>query len=79
MVTGEISTETASSMITDSIMMIIVECPRLPQGVGHMCLGNTMTDALTVADEEFQSTPESQALMRDLFSFKVWLTGTEHT
>ena len=42
-----------------------------------MCLGSTMTDALTVVDEEFQSTLESGALMRDLFSFKVWLTGTE--
>ena len=42
-----------------------------------MCLGSTMTDALTVVGEEFQSTPESRALMRDLFSFKVWLTGTE--
>ena len=44
-----------------------------------MCLGSTMTDALIVADEEFRSTPESRALMRDLFSFKVWLIGTEHT
>ena len=43
-----------------------------------MCLGSMMTDALTVAGEEFQSTPGSRALMRDLFSFKVWLTGTEH-
>ena len=44
-----------------------------------MCLDSTMTDALTVMDEEFWSTPESQILMRDLFSFKVWLIGTEHT
>ena len=51
---GEIITETTSSMITDSIMMIIVECPRLPQGVGHTHLGNTMTDALTVVGEGFQ-------------------------
>ena len=79
METGEISTETVSSMITDSTTMTVVECPHLPQGVGHMCLGSTMTDALTVAEGEFQSTPESRALMRDLFSFKVWLTGTGHT
>ena len=79
METDEISTETVSSMITDSTTMIVVECPRLPQGVGHTCLGNTMTDALTVVGEGFQSTPGSQASMRDLFSFKVWLTGTEHT
>ena len=44
-----------------------------------MCLGNMMTDALTVASEEYQSTQGSQALVRDLFSFKVWLTGTGRT
>ena len=44
-----------------------------------MCLGNMMVDALAVVSEEYQSTQGSQALMRDLFSFKVWLTGTEHT
>ena len=44
-----------------------------------MCLGSMMTDALTVVGEGFQSTPESRALMRDLFSFRVWLTGTEPT
>ena len=43
-----------------------------------MCLGSMMI-ALTAASEEYQSTQGSQALMRDLFSFKVWLTGTEHT
>ena len=59
--------------------MIDVEYPHLPQGVGQTHLGNTMTDALTVVGEGFQSTPGSQALMRDLFSFKVWLTGTERT
>ena len=63
-------------MITDSITMIIVECPRLPQGVGHTCLGSMMTDALTVASEEHQSTQGSRALMRDLSSFKVWSTET---
>ena len=77
--TGEISIETASSMITDSITMIIVECPRLPQGVGHTCLGSMMTDVLTVVGEGFQSTPGSRALMRDLFSFRVWSTETELT
>ena len=73
----EISTETESSMIAESIVMIVVKCPRLPQGVGHMCLGNMMTGTLTVLGEGFQSTPGSQALMRDLFLFRVWLTGTE--
>ena len=77
--TGEISTETASSMITDSITMIVVECSRLPQGVGHTCLGSMMTDVLTVVGEGFQSTPGNRALMRDLFSFRVWSTETELT
>ena len=66
-------------MITDSTTMTVIGHLHLPRGVGHMCLGNRMTGALTVADEEFQSTLESRALMRDLFSFKVWLTGTERT
>ena len=44
-----------------------------------MYLGSTMTDALTVAGEEFQSTLGSRALMRDLFLFKVWSIETEHT
>ena len=55
METGEISTETVSSMITDSTTMIVAECPRLPQGVGHTHLGNTMTGALTVVGEGLQS------------------------
>ena len=67
-----ISTGTVSSTI-------IVEYPRLPQGVGRTRLGNTMTDALTVEGEGFQSTPVRRALTRDPFSFKVWLTGIEHT
>ena len=76
METDEISTKTVSSMITNSITMIVVEGPRLPQGMDHTCLGSRMTDALIVVGEGFQSTPGNRALMRDLFSFKVWLTGT---
>ena len=79
MQTDEISTETVSSMITDSTMMTVVECPRLPRGAGHMCHGSTMTDTLTVVGEGLQSTSGSQALTRDPFSFKVWLTGIELT
>ena len=79
MATGMISTEGMSSMITDPIVMIDVECQPLPRGVGHTCLGGMMTGAPTTASEEYQSTQGSRALMRDLFSFKVWLTGTEHT
>ena len=79
METGVISTRTVSSMITDSIVMIDVECPPLPRGAGRMCLASRMTDALIVLGEGFQSTPGNQALMRDPFSFKVWSTGTELT
>ena len=79
MVTGMISTGTMSSMITDSIAMIDVECLLLPQGVDLMCLNSRMIDASTMADEGSRSTPENQALMRDPSSFKVWSTGTELT
>ena len=74
-----ISTRTMSSMITESIAMIDIECPPLPQGVGRTRLDNRMIDASTVLGEGFQSTPGNQALMRDPFSFKVWSTGTELT
>ena len=79
METGVISTEGMSSMITDSIVMIDVECQPLPRGVDHMCLDSRLTNALIVLGGEFQSTPGNQALMRDPFSFKVWSTGTELT
>ena len=77
--TGVISTGTVSNMITDSIVMIDVKCPPLPRGAGRMRLDNWMTGVLVVLGEGFQSTPGSQALMRDPFSFKVWSTGTELT
>ena len=77
MVTGMISTEGMNSMITDPIVMIDVECQPLPRGVGRMRLDGKMTDALIVLGRAFQSTPETQSLMRDPSSFKVWLTGTE--
>ena len=64
-------------MITDPIVMIDVECQPLPRGVGHMRLDGKMTDDLIVLGRGFQSTPQTQALMRDPSSFKVWLTGTE--
>ena len=72
-----ISTEGMSSMITDPIVMINVECQPLPRGVGRMRLDGKMTDALIVFGRGFQSTLGTQALMRDPSSFKVWLTGTE--
>ena len=74
--TGVISMGTVSNMITDSIVMIDVECPSLLRGAGRMRLDSRMTGALIVLGEGFQSTPGSQALMRDPFSFKVWSTGT---
>ena len=77
METGVISTEGMSSMITDPIVMIDVECQPLPRGVGHMRLDIEMTGALIVLGRGFQLTPGTQALTRDLSSFKVWLTGTE--
>ena len=76
---GMISTGTVSSMITDSIAMIDVECPPLPQGVDPTHLDSRMIDASIVVGEGFQSTPGNQALMRDPSSFKVWSTGTELT
>ena len=79
METGVTSMGTVSSMITDSIVTIDVECPPLPRGVDRMCLDSRMTGALIVLGEGFQSTPGNQALMRDPFSFKVWSTGTELT
>ena len=79
MESGVISTETRSSMIVEPIAMVAVECPRLLQGVGHTCLGHMKTDTLTMSDEVFQSTPGSQALMRDLFSYQAWSTETELT
>ena len=79
METDTISTRTVSSMITESIAMIDVECPPLPQGVDRTRLDNRMIDAITVLGEGFQSTPGNQALMRDPLSFKVWSTGTELT
>ena len=66
-----ISTRTVSSMTTDSIAMIDVECPPLPQGVDRTRLDSRMIDGSTVLGEGFQSTPGSQALMRDPFLFKV--------
>ena len=77
--TSVISTGTVSNMITDSIVTIDIECPPLPRRAGRMRLDSRMTGALIVLGEGFQSTPGSQALMRDPFSFKVWSTGTELT
>ena len=74
-----ISAGTGSSMITDSIAMIDIECPPLPQGVDRTRLDNRMIDASRVLDEGFQSTPGNEALIQDPLSFKVWSTGTELT
>ena len=41
------------NMMTDSITMIGVEGPLLPQGVGRTPLGSKMTDASTVLGEGF--------------------------
>ena len=44
-----------------------------------MCLGGTMTGAVTVVSAGFRSTQGNQALTRGLSSVKAWSTGTEHT
>ena len=67
---------TMSSMITESIVTVDVECPRLPRGAGRMCLASRMTGTLIVVGEGFQSTLEGQALMRDPSSSRVWSIGT---
>ena len=51
--TDVISTGTVSSMITDWIVMINVECPPLPRGAGRMRLDNRMIGALVVLGEGF--------------------------
>ena len=79
METGVISTRTVSSMIIESIAMIDVECPPLPQGVDRTRLDSRMIDAIAVFGEGFQSTLGNQALMRDPLLFKIWSTGTELT
>ena len=66
-------------MIVEPIAMVTVECPRLLQGVGRTCRSHMKIGALTASEEVFQSTPGSQALMRDLFSYKAWSTETELT
>ena len=74
--TGVISMVTVSNMITNSIVMIDVECQPLPRGVGRMRLDIEMTGALIALGRGFPLTPGTQALTRDLSSFKAWLTGT---
>ena len=68
-----------TNMVTDSTEMIGVECPIPLRGVGLTLLGSKMTGVSSVRGEEFQSTPENQALMQDPLSFKVWSIGTELT
>ena len=64
-------------MATDSTEMIGVECPIPLRGVGLTLLGSQMIGVSTVQGEEFQLTPESQALTREPSSCKVWSTETE--
>ena len=74
MATGMISTEGMSSMITDPIVMIDVECPIPLRGVGLTLLGGQMIGVSTVQGVGFQLTPESQASTRDPLSCKGWST-----
>ena len=66
-----------TSMMTDLIVMIGVECPLLPREVGLTPIGSKMTGASSVFGGELRSTPGNQALTRDPSSCKVWSTGTE--
>ena len=66
-----------TTMMIDLIVMIGVECPLLPRGVGLTPIGSKMTGASSVLGGELQSTQESRALTRDPSSCKVWSTGTE--
>ena len=66
-----------TTMMTDLIVMIGVECPRIPREVGLTPIGSKMTGASSVLAEELQSTPGNQALTRDPSSCKVWSTRTE--
>ena len=66
-----------TTMMTDLIVMIGVECPLLPREVGLTPIGSKMTGASLVFGGELRSTPENQALKRDPSSCKVWSIGTE--
>ena len=66
-----------TTMMTDLIVMVGIECPPLLLEVGLTLIVSKMTGASSVLGGELQSTPESQALTRDPSSCKVWSTGTE--
>ena len=66
-----------TNMVTDTIVMVGVECPLLPQEMGPTLIGSKMTGASSVLGGELRSTPENQALTRDPSSCKVWSIGTE--
>ena len=68
-----------TTMMTDLIVTIGVECPLLPREVGLTPIGSMMTGASSVLGGELQSTPENQALTRDPSSCRVWSTGIELT
>ena len=64
------------NMVTDTIVMIGVECPLLPREAGPMLIGSKMTGASSVWGEELRSTQGNQALTRDSSSCKAWSIGT---
>ena len=66
-----------TTMMTDLIEMIGVECPLRPREVGLTPIGSKMTGASSVLGGELRSTPENQTLTRDPSSCKVWSIGTE--
>ena len=67
------------SLIVSMPVTTTIEFLHPLRGTGHTRPGGMTTGARMVMTAEFQSTLENRALTRDPFSFKVWLTGTEHT
>ena len=65
-----------TNTVTDTIVMIGVECPLLPRGMGLTLLGSKMTGVNSVWGEELRSTPGNQASTHGLSSCKAWSIGT---
>ena len=61
-----------TSMVTDTIVRVGVECPLLLRETGLTLLGSKMTGVSSAWGEELRSTPGNQALTRDPSSCKAW-------
>ena len=65
-----------TNMVTDTIVMIGVECPLLLREAGLMLLDSKMTGINSVWGGELRSTPGNQASTHDPLSCKAWSIGT---